>query len=143
MNLADLDLAPGYRRFWWVLPPAGMAIVLFTVLRFGGNTRFQLGNTLLCRVQRSLNFGESLLFVDHRPRMIGGNDAPVNSNRPIESRSRIRAGRFARRIVRQRASTRAEIKIRRVLEKIRNARRINIRRAFDLARQMALVVAGT
>ncbi len=34
MNLADLDLAPGYRRFWWVLPPAGMAIVLFTVLRF-------------------------------------------------------------------------------------------------------------
>ncbi|MCC6387995.1 MAG: hypothetical protein IT302_11510 [Dehalococcoidia bacterium] len=34
MNLADLDLAPGYRRFWWVLPPAGMAVVLFTVLRF-------------------------------------------------------------------------------------------------------------
>ncbi|MFN8506536.1 MAG: hypothetical protein U0547_03100 [Dehalococcoidia bacterium] len=34
MNLADLDLAPGYRRFWWVLPPAGMAVVLFTILRF-------------------------------------------------------------------------------------------------------------
>lgn len=41
MNLADLDLAPDYRRFWWVLPPAGMAVVLFVVLQLFGPARGQ------------------------------------------------------------------------------------------------------
>jgi hypothetical protein len=34
MNLTDLDMAPDIRRFWWLLPPACLALVIFTLTQF-------------------------------------------------------------------------------------------------------------
>ncbi|MBI2766125.1 MAG: hypothetical protein HYX53_09470 [Chloroflexi bacterium] len=34
MNLTDLDMAPDVRRFWWLLPPACLALVIFTATQF-------------------------------------------------------------------------------------------------------------
>lgn len=35
MNPAQLDLADGWRRYWWLIPPVAAAIVVFAVVRLG------------------------------------------------------------------------------------------------------------
>lgn len=35
MKLAEWDIAAGYRRFWWLLPPMAMAAVIFAAIRIG------------------------------------------------------------------------------------------------------------